>query len=884
MLKPKFFTYGSIVLVAILICFGYATRKILKENIAWDERSLLWSDFTELNEIESGFDAFVYSQILYPYRISENDSRVYAYMDPNQSGRLQDSLSDDQLLIHEQYHFNITEYYARLFRKAIVNTGKEDLSPSKLKSLSRKFNRQLDSLQFVYDSISDHNVDTEKQRLWELKVDALLRQTEYYSNPDILAYYDFQKDSTNYYRYIYGTINHKVLTSYPVTKLEAKYGGVYEVIRDSSEVEIRYFMNGQLSNGGFFDTAITNLSKSGNKVVFSYRNPDSTYNAGLKYSILKSTLKQNGDIINHYYNEKDERISQGKIYETVWAKQENGIVYSSYFDKNGDLTTNSDKVYHEKRSLDSIGRTTKIECFDMDHERENNKFFVSIYEYSFNKNHKTAYYRLFDSSGEYAKHLTSFNRQYVYDERGNVKERVNLNESDDKVDDKDGVCTYKYTYDRYDNRTASSKYNKLDLPVLAKDGFFQSITKYDSLNRPLYNADYFPGHILMFDTDKWGGTKYEYPNDTLILKYNVSAYYRTFDDDTGIAIIEEHIDSNQRVKKRIYRDLDGYFAKTEDNIAQYEFEYDKSGNTTKQAALDSLGDLIAFEADVAVVKWEYDDRNNKIKTTFYNTEGSLANSTQNVTYNVYTYNDDGFLIESKNYDRNFKPATYDGIFKTVVTPNRHQSDSVVKHYGVNNRLISGVCHTVYQHNRFGELMEEVYYNSQKRRIKNKAQISGIKYQYNDKQHYTGYHNLDTFNRLTNDSNGIAIEQRSLNDSGYLNDMAYFDKNHQPVIGTEGYHKLEYIWDDSGEIITMNTYGTDGKFIEDYSGIAQIKYEKYKTRLTESVRYYDKNLHLTEDADGVAVYLYAPNLNGLYFIDKKLNKNEDEILEEEPELE
>lgn len=880
MIKPRIYSLFSLVVLILIITLGFANRVIPKPFVEWTEGPLTWPDFVEVDYLFDDFDAAIYSEIYYPEKITPSSPRVYAYMDPNLSERVKDTSPAKQLLIHEQYHFHITEYYARLLRKAIIETGKENISKKKMKTLYTSFETQRDSLQTVYDRESDHNVEQQKQRFWELKIDDLLRRTAYYSDTNILNYHEFSKDSTTFFRRLYATLDNTLLPSYPITKAAAQKGLAYQLIEMGDTTVVKYFKNGAMVNGGEFETAIAVLTYQENEVEVQYRNADSTFNTQRDFSVLKTSWDEKGNITSQYYDEARKRISKKGIYTTRFEAKRNNMFFYSYLDENGNLVSNGKGIYHKNAQVDSLGRVLKIELLDKNNERINDDEFVAIYALTFDENNNIITYKLYDQSGEYATHLTSYNKKFLYDLWGNINESINLNENDQKVDDAEGVCTYKYTYDIYNNIVSTRKYNNVDKAILGLDDYFQSISDYDSLNRISFVANYYPGYVLYFDDDKWGATQYEYPNDSKIIKRNLDVYNGRYNSDTGVGAITSYLNKKGQVKESIYQDYSMSFARTAGDVVIYQYKYDERGNTIEESTLDSLGNLIAFEHDVAIVKREYDTRNNKVKTTYFTAEDKLAKGNQNVTYSVYNYNDTNILAGQSNYNAQHKPQELDGVFKTKFEINRFGKDSIINYYNASGRLIRGVCTIRYKYNSYGSLLEEASYNSSGKLITGYTGVAMIKYNYNKKQQSLGYENYDTNDKPTNDINGVFAERKHLNDSGYVTLHAYFNKENEPMIGPEGYHKVIFEWNVAGEVIKRTTYGNEGRLLEDIEGVAQYNYTRYPSGLIKSVRYYDKNLHLTEDSDGVAVYKYKEYLNGLYYTDRRLDKNENDLIEEE----
>lgn len=878
MLSAKFFKYGSVLLLGLLVLFGYYTRPMYKDRIVWDDRSLVWEDFKEVSYLDGDFDAAVHYGIHVPVSLSKDDYSVYAFVDPNKCEKIQDSILGDQLLTHEQYHFNLAEYGARLLRKEILEYGGMNISKTKLKALHAKNFRLVDSMNVLYDEESEHNLNQIKQNYWEVKINDLLRRTAYYDNPDMRTYRKVPMDSASYFRKIYVSLDHTILPSYPINSDDAKFGEVYQLVEMDSILTVKYYVNGQLVDGGYFDTAITCLQYNGSLTEIQYRKADSTLNSSLPVQIQKTNFRQNGDMITTYYDGDRKRTHHGVVFEIVNEKQQDGSFMSSYFNATGNNVKNKKGVYHQKRLLDQNKRTVRIEKFNLGNKPALDSDFVFRYSIQFDQKNNIVKYELFDIDGSEARHLNSYNIEYKYDEHGNVKEKTYLDTNDRKTEDSEGICTLKYTYDKFDNLTSVRKYNALDMPILALDGYFQEVSDYDGSNRIQFEAKYLPGYVLYFDDNKWGATRYKHLNDSTVLKLNLDAYKNQFNSDTGVGGIRSILNDKKQEISKVFLDYQGEFAKTEDGLVIFEKEYDDSGNLIKETTMDSLGCIQPFELDVAIVRWKYDNRNNKIQTTYYTKHDELANAEQNATYNFYDYDDDNVFIERRYYDRNMNPTEYDGSFRLKVWPNRFQKDSIIRYYNQRNQLKQGISTIRYYYNSYGTLVQESYFDRFDNRISDDNGISSIKFLLNEKQQNIGYQNYDPNNRLTNDHNGVAIEKRILNKSGFINQIEYFDKNGMPALGAEGYHKVYYEWYDSGETSTYSTFGLDGKLKENSEGIAQVKYNRYPSLLLSSSRNYDKNLHLTENNDGVAVYQYQEDLNGLYFIEKTFDADENEIIE------
>ena len=317
---PKFSVVVPVLLglliMTLSIFFNESSNKAT--NIRWSERLLTWEDFTLVDSLENDYVATIYSDFSAPNSISKDNSQVYAYMSPLNSNRLKDEYDSYNVLNHEQYHFNITEYVTRLLRKELVNQNLENLKPKYIKSLKARYEVKLDSLQNVYDSITDHNGEYELQRYWELKIDDWLRETAHYEKEDLMDYPEFSIPKTNYYKSIYVTATNEVLASYPIAEKYSKMGNCYQILKENkNKTVIKFYKNGQLSNGGHFKTAITEIIKINDSGIrINYKDVDGKLNNGLKYSIVKKTIDDKKNMSIRYFDTQGERIANGEIHES----------------------------------------------------------------------------------------------------------------------------------------------------------------------------------------------------------------------------------------------------------------------------------------------------------------------------------------------------------------------------------------------------------------------------------------------------------------------------------------------------------------------------------------------------------------------------------------
>ena len=151
--------------------------------LTWQQdRRLIWPDFQGEPDEESDFRAMTNWQLSYDFQLSkakgEINSRfnVYAFFD-HQKSWVKEGNGSDELLQHEQLHFDIAELFARKLRKqfAIYSFKSENYQ----EELIQLFDAGLDSCNQVhnqYDLDTEHGLNLENQNDWQQKIDLELMQ------------------------------------------------------------------------------------------------------------------------------------------------------------------------------------------------------------------------------------------------------------------------------------------------------------------------------------------------------------------------------------------------------------------------------------------------------------------------------------------------------------------------------------------------------------------------------------------------------------------------------------------------------------------------------------------------------------------------------------
>jgi hypothetical protein len=156
----------------------------------WDPNNkLVWSDFKDTLVTNSHRSAATNSGVRVSFvQTDQNSLTVDAYGAMFAVGSWVDSTrKSDYVLSHEQYHFNITEYWCRKLKKDLATAR---LTTKNFKEKVQEIQRQnmLDchDMQVQYDKETNHSEVVEEQKKWEKKVDELLKGVEDYSATSVM--------------------------------------------------------------------------------------------------------------------------------------------------------------------------------------------------------------------------------------------------------------------------------------------------------------------------------------------------------------------------------------------------------------------------------------------------------------------------------------------------------------------------------------------------------------------------------------------------------------------------------------------------------------------------------------------------------------------------
>lgn len=156
--------------------------------IPWSETPLQWTDFKEDNSVENKYGNHAakshWRLEFIPGEKAKDSPTVWivvrALFLPEQSWVSRKTIGNIKVLIHEQIHFDLTELYARLLRKELLNTHfNKKHYKRKIKRIRKKTMVVLRETQADYDIDTRHGTNYARQEWWINYVRKQLAETSH---------------------------------------------------------------------------------------------------------------------------------------------------------------------------------------------------------------------------------------------------------------------------------------------------------------------------------------------------------------------------------------------------------------------------------------------------------------------------------------------------------------------------------------------------------------------------------------------------------------------------------------------------------------------------------------------------------------------------------
>lgn len=157
--------------------------------VSWRDSYLLtWQDFRAKPKHNVSAVATTASGITFGFSVREKGARVisfatevHAHFYPEQSW-YKPEWANNHVLAHEQLHFDITELFARKFRKRISLLKTTNNVASRLRAIHKSINEELATFQNEYDSETDFSRNVAVQLQWDADIKRELKKLDHFKS------------------------------------------------------------------------------------------------------------------------------------------------------------------------------------------------------------------------------------------------------------------------------------------------------------------------------------------------------------------------------------------------------------------------------------------------------------------------------------------------------------------------------------------------------------------------------------------------------------------------------------------------------------------------------------------------------------------------------
>jgi hypothetical protein len=174
--------HSFLYLTMVIICFSFTQDD---NSIPWQAGSkLIWTDFKGKPDASS-YKAFTESEIKMEFSAKNNEAHISikTFFDKTKSW-VKDRT--DELLAHEQLHFDITELWARKFRQKVKGkTFSFKTFQKELKAIQNEIYKGSKEMQTDYDKETQHSVVVASQKKWGKKIAEDLQKLNAFATAEV---------------------------------------------------------------------------------------------------------------------------------------------------------------------------------------------------------------------------------------------------------------------------------------------------------------------------------------------------------------------------------------------------------------------------------------------------------------------------------------------------------------------------------------------------------------------------------------------------------------------------------------------------------------------------------------------------------------------------
>jgi predicted secreted Zn-dependent protease len=174
----------SALLFSFLVFIGLNSFAQSTDTIYWNaNRKLTWEDFKGRPDKTTNLLAMTQAGIGYEVACKNGELKLKIYCYFNVTKSWTKETNSEDLLRHEQVHFDITELYTRKLRKRLSELS--DPCGKDIKELDKAYTNIFKACadrQDAYDRESEHSLNDEQQKMWEAKIASELKALEKFAS------------------------------------------------------------------------------------------------------------------------------------------------------------------------------------------------------------------------------------------------------------------------------------------------------------------------------------------------------------------------------------------------------------------------------------------------------------------------------------------------------------------------------------------------------------------------------------------------------------------------------------------------------------------------------------------------------------------------------
>lgn len=158
------------------------------DSISWNiDRKLTWDDFKAGPDNSSIIAARTHYDFTRTWSARGYTLKTVMVCSFNPCLSWSKNKKSDYLLSHEQGHFDIAEYFRRLYYKRVAETTYTPSTISgSLKKIYRDILKECEQMQDKYDSQTNHSLKQEEQHEWLKNISALLDGTKQFDKNELV--------------------------------------------------------------------------------------------------------------------------------------------------------------------------------------------------------------------------------------------------------------------------------------------------------------------------------------------------------------------------------------------------------------------------------------------------------------------------------------------------------------------------------------------------------------------------------------------------------------------------------------------------------------------------------------------------------------------------